>query len=158
MSLRCCGNDIENFWIASNVKQFGALDDIILFMKEKNKTGITYLIQLKHNDVAKTLTAEKFLQEKGDFSLRKYLDSCVGISKEVSNGNAKRKSIIRHLQRNPKMVYILFTNRKVGKISFLQPTSSVSDYINIDGYVCGFNLNELTPKELKVVVTPENRK
>lgn len=144
LSLKCCLEDLEHFWISSNVNECGALDDVILFIKEKNKDGVTYLTQLKHQDIPRKITKEQILAAEGNFSLKKYLNSCLDLSDAISNQNSKQSDIIEHLRRNREMVYILFTNRSVaGEFDFLEPAHSCCDLINAKGKVYGFKIENL---------------
>ncbi|KAF2893544.1 hypothetical protein ILUMI_12632, partial [Ignelater luminosus] len=144
LSLRCCLEDMEHFWIASNVNECGAFDDIILFKKEWHKEGITYLLQLKHQDTAKDIVKNQILATSGDFSLSKYLDSCLKLSETISDQTTKKSDIINHLRDNPQMAYILFTNKNVaGEFEFLSVIRSSSDLINLNGNIYGFNPDKL---------------
>ncbi|KAF2905112.1 hypothetical protein ILUMI_01061 [Ignelater luminosus] len=144
LCLKCCLEDLEHFWIASNVNECGALDDIILFKKERNKKGVTYLIQVKHQDAAKDVVKDQILALDGNFSLKRYLDSCLKLSDTISNQTTKKSDIIDHLRNNPQMVYILFTNKDIaGDFEFLEPNTSGSDLINVNGNVYGFKQEKL---------------
>ncbi|KAF2901038.1 hypothetical protein ILUMI_05150 [Ignelater luminosus] len=144
LSLKCCLEDLEHFWIASNVNECGAFDDIILFKKEWNKEGITYLLQLKHQDAAKDIVKDQILATSGDFSLSKYLDSCLKLSVTISDQTTKKSDIINHLRDNPQMTYILFTNKNVaGEFEFLSIIRSSTDLINFNGNVYGFNHDKI---------------
>lgn len=154
LSLKCCLEELENFWIATNVNECGALDDIIFFKKEHNKKGITYLIQVKHQDAAKDVVKDQILATNGDFSLKKYLDSCLKLSDTISSQTTKKSDIMDHLRNNPQMVYILFTNRNVaGKFEFLEQNTTCSDLINVNG-----NIYEFKHEKLDIFTIPNDRK
>ncbi|KAF2905686.1 hypothetical protein ILUMI_00496, partial [Ignelater luminosus] len=155
LSLKCCLENLEHFWIASNVEECGDFDDIVLFTKQKNKEGINYLIQLKHQDTPKDITRKEILATKGkkyrDFSLKKYLDSCSNLSDAVSAENTKKSEIIDHFKKNPNICFALFTNRSVAPdLEFLEPIKSRCDLININGKIYGFK-----PEELDIFSTKE---
>ncbi|XP_063923206.1 uncharacterized protein LOC135137470 isoform X2 [Zophobas morio] len=67
--------DVENFQIASNDDNFGKFDDVIIETKLMNQDVMKYAVQLKHSEKKSTLIPKRLTDSKGDFSIKKYLDS-----------------------------------------------------------------------------------
>ncbi|KAF2903364.1 hypothetical protein ILUMI_02820, partial [Ignelater luminosus] len=146
LSLKCCLKNLEQFWIASNMNECGDFDDVVLFKKERKKKGVTYLIQLKHQDTPAQITRKDILEGKRhkEFYLIKYLDSCAKLSDTIANQNTQQSEVIDHFKNNPAITYIIFTNRNVAEeLEFLDPIRSSSDLVNINGNVYKFKLEEL---------------
>lgn len=143
-SLRCCVKRVENFWIAMNVAECGNFDDVVLFKKEQNKEGTTYLIQLKHQTRATNIREREFFKFRGDFFLKRYLDTCLFLSEAISTRSLGKSDIIDHLIQNPNVVYVIYTNKDVdSRFEFLEPTES--ELINVKGRAYKFKFEHLPP-------------
>jgi ankyrin repeat protein len=83
---------VNNFNLSSNDANFGQFDDIVLEINTDHKE--TYAIQLKHNNRAKSFTANHLAAIDGNFSIKKYFDS------------------FKQLSMTDTCKFILYTNRQ----------------------------------------------
>lgn len=147
VALKCCLEDLDNFWVASNVMQCGNLDDIILFKKERNsQRGVTYLFQLKHEDNPVSISKNEILAPHGKFSLATYSKGYQKLLSAINNNNqnTRKLSITDHLRENSEKIYILFTNRNVaGEFQFLKSIETCPHLINVNGDVYKFRTKVL---------------
>jgi hypothetical protein len=89
--------DIQNYWIESNVDNFGKFDDVVINVLTRNNQQIRVAIQLKHKDSNnKTIYPDTLESPKGDFSLQKYCKSL----KEISNESTKQHQLILYTNAN----------------------------------------------------------
>ncbi|KAF2894544.1 hypothetical protein ILUMI_11629, partial [Ignelater luminosus] len=97
---------MQDMWLAANVDDCGAFDDIVLFIEIQGRESITYLIQLKHQIDVKNIAVGEF-KSKRDFVLRKYYDTIRDIKNSRNNSE-----VINHVKDNlDKTVFIIYTNR-----------------------------------------------
>ena len=68
-------DDVEDFEMTTNNKEYGLFDDIGLMVTFKNQKKRTYLIQLKHKEGGKSVTSNNLLNDKNDFGVQKYFNS-----------------------------------------------------------------------------------
>ncbi|XP_063901840.1 uncharacterized protein LOC135121443 [Zophobas morio] len=68
-------DDVEDFEMTTNNKEYGLFDDIGLMVTFKNQKKRTYLIQLKHKEGRKSVTSNNLLNDKNDFGVQKYFNS-----------------------------------------------------------------------------------
>jgi septum formation topological specificity factor MinE len=79
-ALKLNTEDIEDFKIQSNVENVGKFDDVVIDVT-KNKTEVSFAIQLKHKENKSKQLLPAYLQaKKSDFSLKKYCESFKGLS------------------------------------------------------------------------------
>ncbi|XP_063906197.1 uncharacterized protein LOC135124909 [Zophobas morio] len=68
-------DDVEDFEMTTNNKEYGVFDDIGLTVTFKNTKRQIYLIQLKHKEGGKFITSNNLRNQKNDFGLQKYFNS-----------------------------------------------------------------------------------
>jgi ankyrin repeat protein len=73
---------VKNFRLFSNHKDFDCFDDIVLTAEYKNNVR-QYAFQLKHCDSKKVITKDKLAGSTGNFSIQKYKESY----KKIKNNN-----------------------------------------------------------------------
>ncbi|KAF2882565.1 hypothetical protein ILUMI_23582 [Ignelater luminosus] len=148
ISLRCVELKIvQDMWLAANVDDCGAFDDIVLFIEVEGRESITYLIQLKHQIDVKNIAVGEF-KSKRDFVLRKYHDTIRDIKNSQNNSE-----MMNHVKDNlDKTVFIIYTNRgtnandvliQIDKNSDTDVKWMLSRLINTNGNIFKFNYNKL---------------
>ncbi|KAJ8949771.1 hypothetical protein NQ318_019000 [Aromia moschata] len=108
-SIRCAlDTAISDFWMLSNINDFGAFDDIVLSVKYGDGSKKLFCIQLKHQE-NKSLLAKSLEYGEGNFSLPKYLDSYQRINK-----NFKKIDALKGVSMD-QVYYILYTNSPLAR-------------------------------------------
>ncbi|KAJ3617711.1 hypothetical protein MTP99_006806 [Tenebrio molitor] len=73
LALNLNNEDIQDYTIQSNVKNFGNMDDVVIDISMKDKKKFGFAMQLKHKDNdSKKLSPESFETANGPFSLKRY--------------------------------------------------------------------------------------
>jgi hypothetical protein len=74
----------HNFKLASNVKELGAFDDVVVeYLDERSRKSHIFL-QLK-SKARRQITMSQLKSKEGDFSLRKYYESYIQVEKNFNS-------------------------------------------------------------------------
>ncbi|XP_063920029.1 uncharacterized protein LOC135135022 [Zophobas morio] len=75
-------NDIDNFYLASNIEEFGSFDDTVVEVLFRDGTTQTYAFQLKQSHRGKQLTLSSLTADKGNFSIKRYCRDSLNLHNE----------------------------------------------------------------------------
>ncbi|KAF5286936.1 hypothetical protein FQR65_LT12395 [Abscondita terminalis] len=125
LALRCIENPkVKHAWIASNIENGGAFDDVFLYVNDVDDVGCVYLIQLKHQYNRQNIPRRDFLYDvekkkkkymKEDFSLFHYRRSYVTIQSSLRQDDCKKEDdFVATLRKVDKIFYLLYTDRPLG--------------------------------------------
>ena len=127
------------FKLASNAKEYGKFDDVVVEFLDDNSRKKHIFLQLKSKPGHK-IQMQQLLEEKGDFSLRKYYKSYKEIEEKFncSEKGVKLESSI------DESLFIIYTNADVGQKlkSYNVIDFSQEEFLMTGGTVLQFNEEE----------------
>jgi ankyrin repeat protein len=142
-ALKLNNEDVQDFSIQSNVKNFGNMDDVVISISMKNKQKFRFAIQLKHKDnPTKKLSPRSFETIDSAFSLKKYCKAFKNLS-----------------EQNKECHFILYTNaefdpKRIGEVTNFTMIEDHHCEENMlfntssrQGNVYRFETNENTPND-----------
>ncbi|KAF5278157.1 hypothetical protein FQR65_LT15798 [Abscondita terminalis] len=130
LALRCVENPkIEHAWFGSNVNNASDLDDVVMYVKDRENVRTAYLMQLKHQDYPKNIARKDFLYD-AELKRKCYMDENFSVPRYQRNYFEIKKSLgrldddddlITSLREADEIFYLIYTNKPLGaEYDFLQ--------------------------------------
>jgi hypothetical protein len=127
------------FKVASNMEGVGAFDDVVVEYLDDNSRKKHIFVQLK-SKVKQSITIDKLLAERGDFSLCKYYDSYIKVEENFncSEGGVKLDG------RTDESLFIIYTNTDISPELKSNKVTDIgeAEFLMTGGSVLQFNEKE----------------
>ncbi|CAD0202471.1 unnamed protein product [Chrysodeixis includens] len=80
-------NELEEFYLGTNIEGLGAFDDIVFQYKRKGQPSKTIFLQAKHKDdpINNKIKVDDMFKKGGDFCFQKYFDSYLEINEKFES-------------------------------------------------------------------------